>query len=164
VLIDWRLKPLKKPSHKFELLINSISNPLMIGCYDNGVLIDSIVKEGKTSDILLPILDELLKKYDISRMIYANGPGSYMAIKITYVTLKTIEILKGIELKACSAFELNDFKPIKAIGSLYFIKEKETIITKKLEQPVESKFDLPHSIKHLVIEESCVPEYIIPAV
>ena len=161
---DWRLKHLKKPSHKFELLINSISNPLMVGCYEKGILIDSVIKDGKTSDILLPILDELLKKYDISRMIYANGPGSYMAIKITYVTLKTIEILKGIELKACSAFELNDFKPIKAIGSLYFIKEKETIITKKLEQPVESKFDLPHSIKHLVIEESCVPEYIIPAV
>ena len=136
----------------------------MIGCYKDGVLIDSVVKEGKTSDILLPILDELLKKYDINCMIYANGPGSYMAIKITYVTLKTIEILKGIELKACSAFELNDSKPIKAIGSLYFIKEKETIITKKLDKSVENVFELPSTIAHLCFEDSCVPDYLIPAV
>jgi len=76
----------------------------MVGCYEDDILVESVLDDGKTSNVLLPIIDKMLKRYDIDYIIYANGPGSYMAIKITYVTLKTIEILKGIELKACSAF------------------------------------------------------------
>jgi tRNA A37 threonylcarbamoyladenosine modification protein TsaB len=136
----------------------------MVGCYENGVLIESIIQEGKTSDILLPILEKLLKKYDIERIIYARGPGSYMAIKITYVILKTIETIKGIELVGCSGFELNENKPIKAIGSLYFIKEKETIITKKLDTPVENEFKLVDTLEHLKVDGEATPDYIIPAV
>ena len=136
----------------------------MVGCYEDDILVESVVDDGKTSNVLLPIIDKMLKKYDIDYIIYANGPGSYMAIKITYVTLKTIEILKGIELKACSAFELNNNKPIKAIGSLYFIKEKETIITKKLDAPTDSEFILPTSIQDLNLDEESLPNYLLPAV
>ncbi len=40
------------------------------------------------------ILDELLKEYDFTSLIYANGPGSYMGIKISYVGLSTLSIVK----------------------------------------------------------------------
>jgi hypothetical protein len=59
---------------------------------------------------------------------------------------------------------LNNAQPIKAIGNLYFIKEKETIITKKYEQPVNSNFSLPQSIHDLELDEESIPEYILPAV
>jgi len=105
-----------------------------------------------------------MDEYDISNIIYTRGPGSYMAIKLTYIMLKTIEITRGIPCLGCSGFTLNDGQPIKAVGNLYFIKEKETIITKKYEQPVHAKFTLPQSIHDLELDEESTPEYVLPAV
>ena len=149
---------------RYELLIISISSPLILGVYEEGELIDTISSELKTSEILLPLIREYLDKYDISTIIYTRGPGSYMAIKLTYIMLKTIEIMQGIKCVGCSGFALNGGEPIKAMGNLYFIKEKETIITKKYEQPVNVKFTLPQSIQDLVLDEESTPDYILPAV
>jgi len=136
----------------------------MLGVYEEGELIDTLSSDLKTSQILLPLIKECLDKYDISTIIYTRGPGSYMAIKLTYIILKTIEIMQGIKCVGCSGFALNGGEPIKAIGNLYFIKEKETIITKKYEQPVNVKFTLPQSIQDLELDEESTPDYILPAV
>ncbi len=136
----------------------------MLGVYEEGTLIETISSDLKTSEILLPLIKECLDKYDISTIIYTRGPGSYMAIKLTYIMLKTIEIMQGIKCVGCSGFALNGGEPIKAVGNLYFIKEKETIITKKYEQPVNVKFTLPQSIQDLELDEESTPEYILPAV
>ena len=132
--------------------------------YKDDKLIKSISSKKKTSEVLLPLINECLETYSLSKIIYTRGPGSYMAIKLTYIMLKTIEIVRGIQCFGCSAFALNGAQPIKAIGNLYFIKEKETIITKKFEQPVETEFVLPQSIHDLEIDEESTPEYILPAV
>ena len=149
---------------RYELLIISISSPLILGVYEEGKLIDTISSDLKASEILLPLIKESLDRYDISRIIYTRGPGSYMAIKLTYIILKTIEIVRGIQCVGCSGFALNGGEPIKAIGNLYFIKEKETIITKKFEQAINVKFTLPQSIQDLELDEESTPEYILPAV
>lgn len=149
---------------KVTLLIISIASPLLVGVYEDDLLIETISSEKKTSEILLPLIMECLEKYAISKIIYTRGPGSYMAIKLTYIMLKTIEITKGIPCFGCSGFTLNEGQPIKAIGNLYFIKEKETIITKKYEQPVNANFALPQSIRDLTIDEESTPEYSLPAV
>ncbi len=155
---------MKNPSHKFQLLIISIASPLLVGVYENGKLIETIRSEKKTSDILLPIITEVTGRYQVESMIYTRGPGSYMAIKLTYIMLKTIEIVKDIPCYGCSGFELNGGQPIKAIGNLYFIKEKETIITKKYEQPPLIQFRLPQCIQDLALDEESTPEYLLPAV
>ncbi len=155
---------MQKPSPKYELLIIAIASPLLLGVYEDGKLIKTVSSELKTSEILLPLITEYLESYDISRIIYTRGPGSYMAIKLTYIMLKTIEIVRGIECVGCSGFALNDGQAIKAIGNLYFIKEKETIMTKKYEQPVKVIFTLPQSIHDLELDEESTPEYILPAV
>ena len=149
---------------KQELLIISISSPLLLGVYEDGMLIETVSSEKKTSEILLPLLSRCMDEYDISNIIYTRGPGSYMAIKLTYIMLKTIEITRGIPCIGCSGFTLNGGEPIKAVGNLYFIKEKETIITKKYEQPVNVKFTLPQSIHDLELDEESTPEYVLPAV
>ncbi len=149
---------------KYKLLVISISKPLLVGVYEDGKLIKTYTSEKKTSEILLPILQKALQDYNISEIIYTRGPGSYMATKLTYIMLKSIEIIREIRCVGCSAFELNSNQPIKAIGNLYFIKEKETIITKKFEQLVKVEFILPQSIHDLLIDEESTPEYIIPAV
>ncbi len=149
---------------QYTLLIISISSPLLLGVYEDDILIEQISSELKTSEILLPSIMKLLKTYNITKIIYTRGPGSYMAIKLTYIMLKTIEITRGIRCFGCSGFTLNGNQPIKAIGNLYFIKEKETIMTKKYEQPVNAPFALPQSIHDLAIDEESTPEYSLPAV
>ena len=155
---------MQSPLHKYQLLIISISSPLLLGVYEDGLLIQTMSSEKKTSEILLPLLNQCMDEYDIENIIYTRGPGSYMAIKLTYIMLKTIEITRGIPCLGCSGFTLNDGQPIKAVGNLYFIKEKETIITKKYEQPVNAKFTLPLSIHDLELDEESTPEYVLPAV
>ena len=148
----------------YTLLIISISSPLLLGVYEEDILIDTFSSKQKTSEILLPFITQILEKYNISKIIYTRGPGSYMAIKLTYIMLKTIEILRGIPCFGCSGFTLNNHQPIKAIGNLYFIKEKETIITKKYEQPVNTTFALPKSIHDLELDKESTPKYVLPAV
>jgi len=160
----FKVEPLQQASPKITLLLNTIASPLQAGIYEEGRLIEECSVEGKTSAVLLPLLDELLSRYDISRIVYARGPGSYMSIKLTYITLKTLEIVRNIPCYGCSAFLLNGGKPIKAMGNLYFIKEKETIITKKFEEPVDAEFALPHTIDDLELDEESTPEYMLPAV
>ena len=160
--MNYKVESLQDLSHK--LLVISISSPILLGVYRNDFLLKTFSSDKKTSDILLPLLKDILDEYDISEIIYTRGPGSYMAIKLTYIMLKTIEILEGIKCVGCSGFALNGGEPIKAIGNLYFIKEKETIITKKFEQPVNVVFTLPQSIHDLEIDEESTPEYSLPAV
>jgi len=162
LLQNCKVENLKSPSHK--LLIVPISTPLLLGVYRDNILIETFTSDKKTSEVLLPLLMGVTEQYDISKIIYTRGPGSYMAIKLTYIMLKTLEILKGIECIGCSGFELNGGRAIKAIGNLYFIKEKETIMTKKLEQPADISFALPRSIHDLELDEESTPEYMLPAV
>jgi len=160
----YKAENLQNLSPKYTLLVISISSPLLIGIYKDNELIESHSSEKKTSEILLPSIIKYIKTYDVSRIIYTRGPGSYMAIKLTYIMLKTLEIVRGIKCLGCSGFVLNGGKPIKAIGNLYFIKEKETIITKKFEQPVIGTFTLPQSIHDLKLDEESIPDYVLPAV
>ena len=155
---------MKKVSPKYEIVIISISSPLLIGVYRDGVLIENISSDEKTSEILLKLLMEISKKYEYKRVIYTSGPGSYMAIKLTYITLRSLEIIRGIKVDACDAFSLNSESPIKAMGKLYFIKEKNTIITKKFDEAVEQRFELPSMLSEVTILDDNKPEYILPAV
>jgi len=150
----------------YTVLIVSIASPLIIGLYDNSSkkLIKSIESHEKTSDSLLKILMDLKRDYNYNHIIYTNGPGSYMSIKITYITLASLEILEGIKFSSCDAFSLNGNNPIKAMGKIYFIKEKENIITKKFNRAVEQRFYLPDSLDDINILNDNRPMYILPAI
>jgi tRNA A37 threonylcarbamoyladenosine modification protein TsaB len=146
------------------LLINPIAVPMQIGCYREDHLICERLVEGRASDVLLKALEALLEEYPIERIVYASGPGSYMAIKLTYITLATLEVLRGIPFFGCSAFALNGAQPIRAMGQLYFVKEKETIITQKFDEHVTQEFGLPDCLGPLPLEGENTPLYILPAV
>ncbi len=151
---------MSKPS--VDVVAIPISTPFLLGIYQNGKLIQSIEKEGMTSDILPEIFDNLLKKYDIKHIIYAKGPGSYMSIKLSYVFFKTLEITKNIKLLAKDGFYFNKGAPIKAVGNSYFIKKDGIIsIEKNLK---EGKFSLPEKIDLNEFEEDVSPLYVLKAV
>lgn len=151
---------------KVTLLVISISSPILVGIYKNNSLIDAISSEGKTSDVLPSIFHELLEKYFIENIYYVNGPGSYMAIKISYIFLKTLSITKNIPLKSASGFIFNDNSPIKALGKKYFFNGQDDKITLDFIESVEElkKFRLPNDISTIVFSEDTLPNYHLPAV
>ena len=76
-----------------KVIVISIAHPILVGIYEDNLLIKTISKEGKTSDILPKLFDKIFEEYNVKEIFYVSGPGSYMAIKIAYVFLKTISIV-----------------------------------------------------------------------
>ena len=70
---------------KVDLIVIALSSPILIGVYENNNLIQTLSSEGRSSDFLPSAFAELLEKYAINSVTYANGPGSFMAIKVTYL-------------------------------------------------------------------------------
>jgi tRNA A37 threonylcarbamoyladenosine modification protein TsaB len=147
-----------------DLVFITLSSPIKIGVYKENKLIDSIVSEEKSSDILPKIYSELSNKYDIKKLFYANGPGSFMAIKVAYIFLKSMSILKNIPLFATDAFYFNENQPIKAIGKLFFVKISSEIKTQKLEIAPEVSFRLPDVLDYSEFSTTVAPVYGIGAV
>ncbi|SMP86132.1 hypothetical protein SAMN06313486_1023 [Epsilonproteobacteria bacterium SCGC AD-308-P11] len=147
-----------------ELLFITLSSPILIGVYEDTKLIDSVVSEEKSSDILPKIFEEMLNKYNVKALFYSNGPGSFMAIKIAYIFLKSMSILKNIPLFATDAFNFNENNPIKAIGKLYFVKVASEIETQKLEIAPVVSFSLPNVLDYNEFDKQNAPIYGIGAV
>jgi len=147
------------------LLVVPLSVPFRIGIYDaDGRLVEHFESDAKISEALVSLLARIDARYRCDEVLYVNGPGSHMATKIAYVTLKTFALVRNIPLYGCDAFALNGGKPVKAVGQLYFVKEKETIITKKLPPPVDTAFELPETIDAETLRGSAEPDYRLPAV
>ena len=146
------------------LLFITLSSPIMIGVYENSELIESLSSEEKSSDVLPLLVKSLFEKYDIKGLYYTSGPGSFMAIKITYIFLKSLSILHKIPLFATDAFYFNKNQPIKAIGKLYFVKIDQEIVTKKFEDTQTASFALPEKLDYNKFSTNAEPLYIIGAV
>jgi len=151
--------------NKVSILVISISNPILVGIYDNDKLIEKISLEGKASDALPNIFNEILKNYEIVSIFYVNGPGSYMAIKVAYIFLKTLSITKNIEFKACSGFNFNSNSPIKALGKKYFIKDvDDNILIDFIKDNEIKEFQLPNDLNKNIFSKDILPNYNLPAV
>ena len=109
----------------------SLSSPLQVGIYDNNNLIKQYETKEQTSEALPTLFQEILENFTCKRLFFAKGPGSFMAIKISYVFLKTLSISLGDPLYACDGFMFNANRPIRAMRNLYFMKENEHIITQR---------------------------------
>ncbi|RUM65727.1 MAG: hypothetical protein DSZ05_05575 [Sulfurospirillum sp.] len=155
---------MQKPS--VDLLVISLTSPLHIGIYHNSSLIDSYESSEKTSDILPLFMKEILSRYTVEALYFARGPGSFMAIKITYLFLKTLSITLGVPLLATDGFAFNRNSPIKAVGSLYFCKENGMITTQKVDLTKEKiiPFALPAHLDKRLFSDQNEPLYILPAV
>ncbi|EBF6145684.1 tRNA threonylcarbamoyladenosine biosynthesis protein TsaB [Campylobacter coli] len=142
-------------------MLNALSKPLMIGIYQDDKLVKNIESEEKASEFVSKILKILLKEFSFDELIYANGPGSYMGIKISYVSLRTLSIVKNIPLFAISAFELNNNQPIAAHKNMCFVKKEDEII---LEENTAGEFFLPPNLSKLNKKDDNLPFYFLSAI
>jgi len=153
-------------SKKVSIVVVALSSPILIGIYDNSTneLISTFESNEKSSEYIPTLFQTLINEYDIQALAYAKGPGSFMAIKVTYVFLKTLSISLKIQFLAQDGFYFNNNAPIKAIGKLFFEKNREQIVTKTFEQIPQSKFSLPQLfLKDEYLTDS-EPLYVLPAV
>ncbi|WP_245600585.1 hypothetical protein [Sulfurospirillum arcachonense] len=127
-------------------------------------MIKSICSEQQTSEALPLIFKDILEEFTCKRIFFARGPGSFMAIKITYILLRTLSIVKGIELFATDGFNFNQNSPIKAMRKMYFVKEDELIKTEFIEDEIKCDFYLPQNLKIENFSKDIEPLYILPAV
>ncbi len=133
-----------------DLVVIALNSPLIIGVYRDRELVETIRSEGRSSEVLPELFEMLLEKYTIEHIVYAKGPGSFMAIKVSYIFLKTLAIVKNISLLATDAFYFNENAPIKAVGKLYFVKNRDSIETETLNEVPPMAFTLP---QHLILED-----------
>lgn len=147
-----------------DVVLIALSSPIQIGIYEDSKLADSIISEEKSSEILPAIYKDILEKYEVQRLFYANGPGSFMAIKVAYIFLKSLSILRNIPLFATDAFYFNENQPIKAIGKLYFVKISSEIKTEKLTEVPSMNFKLPKVLQYNHFSKETAPLYGIGAV
>ena len=137
---------------------------MQVGVYQDNKLIKNFITKEHTSEVLPRLFKEILEEFTCKKVCFARGPGSFMAIKITYIFLKTLSITMDIELFATDGFYFNDNKPIKAMRKMYFIKEDEKITTKIFEEEQNSEFALPKDLKIENFSKDIEPIYILPAV
>jgi len=146
------------------VLAITLTSPIKIGIYEENRLIESIESTEKSSDVLPLLYQDIFKKYHVQKLLYANGPGSFMAIKVAYIFLKSLSILKKIPLFATDAFYFNENQPIKAIGKLHFVKVASEIKTQKFESAQEVNFRLPELLDFNEFSTNATPLYKIGAV
>lgn len=149
---------------KVDVLLIALTSPIQIGIYENQKCIETIHSEEHSSEILPTLFENILERYDIQHLIYTNGPGSFMAIKVSYIFLKTLCIVKNIPLLAADAFEFNGNIPIKAVGKLCFVKNSDTITTQIFPEVPSSSFILPQHIDINKFSTETAPFYGIGAV
>ena len=147
-----------------DILLITLTSPILVGIYEDKKLIKTIESDKKSSDVLPMIFDDIFSSYHVEKLFYANGPGSFMAIKVAYIFLKSLSILKKIPLFATDAFYFNNNEPIKAIGKLHFVKVASEIKTQKLETAPESFFRLPDVLDYNEFSKTSTPLYKIGAV
>lgn len=149
-----------------RILVISISNPILVGIYTDEILSETIIKNGKSSEILPLIFPNLLNRFEIKEILYVNGPGSFMAIKVAYIFLKTLSITKNINLKAVDGFTFNQNSPIKALAKKYFFKTEDNHIYLDFlnENIVINDFQLPQILDKNIGNIDNLPLYHLPAV
>lgn len=154
------------PKPTVDLTVIGIGSPLKIGVYKDLSLIESLVSEEKTSTALPLQFQDLLSRYSPQTIYFARGPGSFMAIKLTYIFLKSLEISHGVRLKATEGFAFNQSRPIKAVGQRYFVLQNGEIILQTLpkEERVIHPFELPTRLNPDQFHDKIQPLYILPAV
>lgn len=144
-----------------DILVNTLADIIQVGIYKNSKLVKIYKSNQRASDFLISFFDEILLKENIKSIIYANGPGNYMGIKVAYLILRTISIIKQYKFYSVSGFELNNNSPIKANRNLCFVKEGEKIVLKK---DFPKDFFLPKNLDDIKISKDVLPNYVLDPV
>ncbi len=147
-----------------DVVLIALTPPAKVGLYIDKNLYKSYILHEQISESLSPLFEELFAEYEIKNILYAKGPGSFMAIKISYIFLKTLSIAKNIDIYAVEGFEFNKNSPIKANGNNYFHKRDGKIEIGFLDDSRLREFELPESFEITKYSKEIEPLYVLPPI
>lgn len=158
-----------------DVALVCVGGSIRCGLYENGVLFREIVSQELTLNALPKIFESLLPnpKQDsqytdmkINTIYYANGPGSFSALKLTHIFLHTLSLLYEIKLLATSSFYFTQAKYIKAFGTTYFYEDENGNIALAygIDNPQETDFYMPKVLDPQCFHHKTEPLYILPPV
>jgi hypothetical protein len=141
-----------------------MADPFLVGLYEDNRLIKRIEGKGKISDEFPLIYKKLIQEYELKRVYFVNGPGSYMSIKLIYLFLQTIALSDEVEIYSALGFEFNNNQPIKALGNRYFIQKDGTIELQTFQDKIAQLYRLPEVLDTTLFSSDLEPVYILPSV
>lgn len=168
-----------------DIVLVSVNPHLLCGIYECDVLIESIKSDELLLDALPRIFERLLptnaqdsiyKDTRIESICYANGPGSFSALKLTHIFLHTLRIVYDIKLFATSSFYFTKSPYIKAFGKSYFYRDENGHITLLQQSDMashrafihehsdKSAFSLPKILDKNAFNAPTQPFYVLPPV
>lgn len=147
---------------KVSILLYSATSPIHYGIYIDGHLKEQYSCDKKSSTALYEIFEPLLQRYDIETIYYARGPGSFMALKVTYIFLKTLSITMNIKLKATESFFFSKNRTIRATKNSSFLKKEDRITITK--ESVAEDIKLPQTLDVYKFDDNLEPYYFLPAI
>ena len=148
-----------------KILLIPTSTPPLVGIYKDNKLISSNKLESQLSDSLVSFFCDLKEQGILfNELFYVNGPGSYMALKLTYIFAKTLYIVNGVKLHSANGFYFNNNTPIKAYGNYYFAYENDEVKLIKSNKNIYSNYTLPDVLNESIFGDDLEPLYILPAV
>lgn len=146
-----------------ELLLFSVDSPLQAGIYQEKKLIQTFECQGRVGEELYPLLEEILEHYELSALYHLQGPGSFTAIKLTHLFLRTLSIALKIPLYGTDSFAFNGGAPIKAYGDSYFIKKgREIEVCRLCSPPSLAPWKLPLILDDSLFSLASEPLYVLP--
>jgi tRNA A37 threonylcarbamoyladenosine modification protein TsaB len=146
------------------VLVIALSSPVFVGIYDNNKLIYSFKSYEMVSNSLPKIFKKILQSFTCKELFYARGPGSFMAIKASFVYLRSLQIALNVPLFACEGFIFNGNSPIKAFGNQWFVKEKINIVLKENDMTKIEPFKLPNILDRKKFNEDSEPLYVLSVI
>ena len=97
----------------YTLFIDTHDKDILLGLFKDDELIDSYLKESTKShsDFIMPMLDELLKKnnltvHELNEILVVNGPGSFTGVRLGVIIGKTLAYTLNIPIKTITSLEV----------------------------------------------------------
>ena len=164
-----------------SLALVSVNAPVLCGLYqDNGENLElfDCISSSDTALKALPYIFESFfppsnqtnkyRDFQLKRIFYANGPGSFTALKLTHIFLQTLKLVHHIELYATSSFYFTSYPYLKAFGNQYFTQCDGNILLVHQDcvppYALETLFALPQRFHPKDFAHDTQPLYILPPI
>jgi tRNA threonylcarbamoyl adenosine modification protein YeaZ len=109
-------------TNSYVLVIDSSTPILFLGLLNKGQPVDSLVEtlDRQQSEWMVPkvisfLLRHQLKLSDLQSIIVGDGPGSFTGVRLSLTLVKTLSLLKPINVYPISSLHLFAFDPLSAV-------------------------------------------------
>ncbi len=109
-------------TNSFVLVIDSSTPILFLGLLNKGQPVDSLVEtlDRQQSEWMVPrvisfLLRHQLKMSDLQAIVVGDGPGSFTGVRLSLTLVKTLCLLKPINVYPISSLHLFAFDPLSAV-------------------------------------------------